>query len=113
MNYKAAQEGIAEQYFHWRFADDVAFKTVGKETKRICNAFADAALLKLYTPEEIEEWKKGGYPAIVCKDQSLPDCEVYRWIDLDEGGWKYDKELMANTCPVLNAGFRRVKGGEG
>ena len=47
------------------------------------------------------------------KDAELPNCPVYRWIDIDEGEWKYDKELMAGNCPLLGAGYHVDKEEEG
>ena len=35
-------------------------------------------------------------------EKELPDCDAYRYIDLDNSGWTYNKELMAKTCPMAD-----------
>jgi len=69
-NYTEAQEGIARMFPKIAGVDyDVLPEMYKKRNLDV----ADQILSLLFTPEEIEEWKKGGYPAIVCKDQSLPE----------------------------------------
>jgi len=117
INYQQTQEGVArELYDQWLhkecgfggFTWDELYENVKGQW---CNK-ATQILSLLFTPEEIEEWKKGGYPAIVCKDQSLPEfpymdeleyceqtCNDFRWgADVAQHDMK-DK-----------SGFRRVKG---
>ena len=87
LSYQQAQEGIATVsgttlHKGLRLASDAspfadaaydAIKSIpDKIWNEICDAVANEALDMLFTPKQIEEWKKGGYPAIVCKDQSLP-----------------------------------------
>jgi len=97
MNYQQAQEGIAE----------IIVSPSNYEPHNGFNVdlteIAEEILALLFTPEEIEEWKKGGYPAIVCKDQKPPYYDS-KWVT--EAVQKY---LLAQQ-DMTNAGFRRVKG---
>ena len=54
-------------------------------------------------------------PDILIKsdNQELPDCDTFRFVDLDKGGWNYDKELMAKNCPLLKQNRPRVIKKEG
>ncbi len=63
---------------------------------------ADRILSFLFTPEQIEEWKKGGYPTVVCKDQSLPKFSFSEEPPNMRFGYQTAQKDMA--------GFRRVKG---
>ena len=53
---------------------------------------------------------KEGKPmlGIISDDQRKPDCEQYRYMDLEKGGWLYDVELMAKTCPCITDNFVRI-----
>ena len=75
MEYREAQEGIARGLherclnLHVRVTE---WLTLSEDDRDLFLEDADALLAVVFTPKQIEEWKKGGYPAIVCKDQSLP-----------------------------------------
>ena len=77
LTYEQAQEGIAKRlYWQYMGFDNQWNSPLSKASKNIQEemfARATVVLGDLFTPKQIEEWKKGGYPAIVCKDQSLPD----------------------------------------
>ncbi len=72
--------------------------------------------------ESKDEWRKEarellsleheGHRLLIGKvEGELPDCDNYRWIDLDKGGWKYDKNLMRSSCPMCLANYvQEVKG---
>ena len=130
LTYQQAQEGIAIELYDqwWRRCsfDGFVWEELYENVKEQWRKKADRVLSLLFTPEEIGEWKKGGYPAIVCEDQSLPvdnsdveagtaeiiqathpipslDREAYRLRSIADAIEKYKKRLKA-------LGFRRVKG---
>ena len=71
MTLKQAQEGIAEEFKETRHSViDYCGECIYAEDSDI-EELTDRILSLLFTPEAIEEWKKGGYPAIVCKNQKL------------------------------------------
>jgi len=153
INYTEAQEGIAKVLYNFarpayrdnnvyyrrnweEIPDYEPFRLKFLEIRREYEKEADHLLLRLFTPEEIEEWEKGGYPAIVYKDQTVEllsdeDCPLcgglgeilnskvramgYTLAD----GETIDEKLTpcplcervkAQASNMTNAGFRRVKG---
>ena len=70
MEYREAQEGIARQiYERTRPLNALVWEETTAHIQQGYLKVASHLLASLFTPKEIEEWKKGGYPAIVCKDQ--------------------------------------------
>lgn len=114
INYQQTQEGVArELYDQWLhkecgfggFTWDELYENVKGQW---CNK-ATQILSLLFTPEEIEEWKKGGYPAIVCKDQETPDyIEVF--YDATESGVSFEVGYAQSQKDMLAEGFRRIQG---
>ena len=104
MTYEQAREEIAEIIY-------VGLYPTGHWGKLLTKGqFLDIAhqiLPRLFTPEQIEEWKKGGYPAIVCKDQSLPkpNLDIHIWRD-------YSRDMAYKEAQQDMTDFRRVKGAE-
>ena len=46
---------------------------------------------------------------VIKVERGLPNCGRFRWIDLENGGWAYDKEIMRKNCPLLKAGYEAVE----
>ena len=101
--YQQAQEGIAQILSQWKEDIRIMIASGSKISAESPQTKAAAVLSLLFTPEQIEEWKKGGYPAIVCNDQSLPE-------PIEN---KYLGSITVMSTEDMKANFRRVKGGEG
>jgi len=115
MLYKQAQEGIAKEIRTPLWFLNCAFPKIFNSSLDIAD-YSDKSLeiskilAVIFTPEEIEEWKKGGYPAIVCKDQSLPLLDLP---NIDLINLSLDRAKYYGLAKTDMAGFRRVRGGEG
>jgi len=118
MTYPEAQEGIAEQLWKkerrispgWEYLKHKPFNKLPEGTRDVFLKEAAQYLASIFTPEEIEEWKKGGYPAIVCKDQNLPENPYSKDVHLDAGVYEGIKHGGYYEAQQNMAGFRRVKG---
>ena len=104
MEYREAQEGIARRLFALKnevALDDVSWDYASTVVHLNYMNDADKLLNNLFTPKQIEEWKKGGYPAIVRKDQSLPD--IVKFIESLRGGMTVPPGLAPYVVEMVTA----------
>ena len=94
MEHREAQEGIAKMVR--AYAHLYCNAILKDKPTPYPNDAVKEILPLIFSPKEIEEWKKGGYPAIVCKDQSAPYPDLW------------DKPQYVDTDGLREKGFVRI-----
>jgi hypothetical protein len=91
MEYQEAKEKIAIKIYA---SDNLGPSQLQEHEREQYREKAAQILSVLFAPAEIEEWKKGGYPAMVKKDQTPP---------IDNSGMEASVVIFIALILLLNA----------